>query len=265
MVVKSILNCMTNGAEHSWTGIKKATKLVTKPFGIFKHHKPNEGQAFDNWVDDSTKKQEEIDKETEAKILEFDRNNPGDENKANRTKFAESAANKAQEEKLALPGFSFAGNDIENIKSKKKPPKKGALEKVYIKDLLKLSRDTIANEDTNHDGVASYEEFKAKELADLKKSGQAQGLDEATIEEVTRRSFNAIDLNGDGKIDEKEQAAVYAAMDADSKSNGMDGNISQRGYMGTSMAMGDPEQSKEVQKKFQAYYNFLFKAKPATN
>jgi len=154
----------------------------------------------------------------------------------------------------AFPKFDFAGPEYEKALKAKDYQKART---VYTTGVMKLSKDAIANEDTDKDGKVSFEEYKKEELAGAKK----MGVDDSTeLQEVMQRSFKAIDINGDGKIDSTEQASVYAAMDENAQGE-MNGKIAYNNYKGISAGLGDPDNSDAISKKIKSAHKFLFENK----
>lgn len=84
--------------------------------------------------------------------------------------------------------------------------------KIYGEGAL-ISADTyIKSIDKNNDGVVDETEYKEQDIDMAKKLGI-----EFQEDENTGAIFKSMDLNGDGKIDSKEQAAAFAYMDMDKK------------------------------------------------
>ena len=90
---------------------------------------------------------------------------------------------------------------------------------LYKDGMMKLAKEYIKTCDTGKkDGKIDLKEFKAKEFADFKAANQdltPEELEKKRVEtdKKIEKCFANMDLNGDKKIDEKEQATVFALFD----------------------------------------------------
>lgn len=157
--------------------------------------------------------------------------------------------------------FAIVGDDYAEVV--KKGDMKSA-ENIYKKGLMKLSKDTIALQDTSGDGKISYEEFRTKELIAYKNADSSITGVPLKAEEKTRKTFANIDIDGNGFIDEKEEAALYSLYDknTDVDSNGkptvdsgnINGKIRMKDFKNHSASMSDAETGTSLKQQ----YTFLF-------
>lgn len=153
--------------------------------------------------------------------------------------------------------FKFVGDDY--AKDVKENGGKNAAE-IYKKGLMKLSTDSIKNSDTDGNGTLSYDEFKQKELAEMKKANPDSQLDDETTDKIIKTAFKNLDLNGDGQIDDKENASMFAALD-ENKNGELNGKISQDDYIGNSALLGDESKGDAMKNKLKTVHKFLFGSK----
>lgn len=156
----------------------------------------------------------------------------------------------------AVEDFAFVGDDY--AKALQSGDEKGAAE-IYKKGIMKLSQDTLKLQDTNGDGKVSYEEFKAKELADYNKTFPGAQAVPATLEETTIKAFNNMNLDGskDG-LDVNEIASTYALYDnnIDLQPGESNGKISMKDFSYYSRNLSKEAIKDELQKR----HTFLFGA-----
>lgn len=219
----------------------------------------NVGEKFDNWTQNVSVKTQQAWDDAEAKASAFASQHSSPEDAQSREDFNNKAIQEANDKISQIQDFSFVGDDF--AKDIKENGGKNA-SNIYMTGIMKLSKDSIKNvKDLDGDATTvNYEEFKQKELDDYKKANPNTGLDEnmlGQIDKTSKLAFDVIDQDHNGKIDEKEEAAVYAAMDQNAKGN-MDGKISQNGYTGVSAALGDEKYTDAMKTKLQTVYGFLF-------
>lgn len=140
---------------------------------------------------------------------------------------------------------------------------------INSKILTKIAEDTVKN----YDGKTNYADFVQKELDDYKKANPSVVLDDETLKLIKelaikqKTAFGTMDLDGNGQIDEKEEASVFAAMDFTKsddeikagKEATLDGKITQKGFVGVCAALETTPDA--IKDQFQTMYTFLFTPK----
>ncbi len=127
--------------------------------------------------------------------------------------------------------FDIAGNDFGN--AVKKGDYKGA-DVIYSKKVLDTARDYIKIYDTDGDGTISREEQIMQDKTKYEaKNGKADSQTAYDLSTISLRKSLFIDLNKDGKVDEKEYSAYLYAMDSNNKDEVADGKISKEEYLKT--------------------------------
>lgn len=248
----------------------------------------NMGKKFDDWSIDTAAKTQAAWEDATANAVKFSREHSTPEEEQLRHNYESSEQQKAEDAISKLPEFRFI--KPKGVKLNKDIYLKGTGNN---DGLMKLSQDSIKNADQNGDSVLSYEEYEQQELDNLAKMPANRKADErikkedeefwqlmaetSTPEELAKMkkeapsgkptpeeikasiklAFNTIDLDGNGKIDDKEKAVFYAAMDG---SDGeLNGRISQEGLAG-SAAAGNPKYTDAMKKKYNDLYAQLFGA-----
>lgn len=135
-------------------------------------------------------------------------------------------------------------------------------QQIYKTKALKTADDEIALYDKDGDGKIDINEMKAKDgkidLAELsekdRKDYEAQfGASDAQMQEMheftSENTLKYIDLNGDGKIDNKEYAAYLNAMDSNNDKTLSDGRITRDEFSRTGEYANDYAIGKYKEKK----------------
>lgn len=110
----------------------------------------------------------------------------------------------------------------------KKTGERGAAE--YKEAVTEIGKSYLAEMDkTSGDGngKVTLDEFIEHQMKAL--ASDATDAKKATAKQLAQITFNKIDQNGDGKVDYKELAATFAALDADSNGK-MDGVITSKEF-----------------------------------
>lgn len=166
-------------------------------------------------------------------------------NKENYEKTWKAYTSGNEPETPPVADFDFLGVDMTKVSADKKA-------ETYTNGLLKFSQANILNANTDSDTTTlTFEEFFAKEKKDAEASGA-----KIPTEEAARQAFNNIDIDGNGKVDDKELSSTFAFMDT-SKGSGndsgkMDGKIDHNSIVFTNFA------DSRIGNKLKEYHNFLF-------
>lgn len=138
--------------------------------------------------------------------------------------------------------FDFLGIDMTKVPAEKKA-------QTYTDGVLKFAQSSILNTNTDNDSTTlTFDEFFAEE----KQDAQTLGI-ENLKEENVRKAFDNMDLDGNGKIDVKERAAVIAYLDMDDQNGGkIDGKITHKSAVVTNF------ENTKIAEKLKEMYAFLF-------
>lgn len=127
--------------------------------------------------------------------------------------------------------FDMAGSDFTNAVKAKDYDKAGT---AYKEKALDTAKKEIATYDTDNDGKISHEEQVAKDKADYEAQyGKASQSEMDKMQMASLRADVIMDVNHDGKVDEKEYAAFLYAMDANNDKKTANGKISRDEYVKT--------------------------------
>lgn len=217
---------------------------------------------FDKWSISTAKQTQTIKEVALANVGKFAEEHYNENEAQLRDENVQSEAQKADDAISKLPEFRFIPKGIEINKNTYINGSDGTGK---TDGLMKLSNDTIKSY-SNLDGddkTLTYKEYEEKELSDLAKMPDYNETDARSKEDrlkdtkqSLKLSFNTMDLNGDGKIDPKEEAVAFAYMDS-SPDGEFNGRISQQG-LSTFAAAGDPQKATAMKKKYNELYMQLF-------
>lgn len=126
----------------------------------------------------------------------------------------------------------------------------------YITNLSNLSKSYMASIDTSGDGYIDEDEFIEHEM---KNSGATDENKKAKQKLASRIAFAKFDLNKDGKIDWKEQAAAFATFDGGGSADEdkkLDGKITAKEYDNaqTKLLKSDKDFSNAVWKNYKGLF-----------
>lgn len=124
----------------------------------------------------------------------------------------------------------------------------------YATKVVSFSQADNQLADQNGDGKIDFDEYNSRETASYEKMfGKIEDKDKKALEEARRAVFKNMDLNNDGVIDDKENAAAIAMID--NNDGQIDGKISYKGYIAASALLGE----KDGKSKLQTFYDDMFK------
>lgn len=136
----------------------------------------------------------------------------------------------------------------------------------YKEHLLGISKEQIAAYDRKHpDGkIDDFEQFEGDMARYETKHGKMDEYAQKTMIGTSSKTNTFMDLNGDGKVDEKEYAAFLYAMDANNKEGSIDGNISADEYVKTKMLISNSksEGTTKFMQLMRSCYQALFGTDP---
>lgn len=168
--------------------------------------------------------------------------------KENQEKTWKAYTGDKEPEKPPVADFDFLGVDMTKVPVEKKA-------ETYTNGLLKFSQANILNANTDNDAkTLTFEEFFEKE----KKNAESAGIT-APTEDAAKKAFNNIDIDGSGKLDDKELSTTYAFMDTskgtDENSGKMDGKIDHNSVVFTNFS------DARMGNKMKDMFGFLFPPK----
>ena len=131
-----------------------------------------------------------------------------------------------------LTPFDMVGDEFRNDIKNNGGAKAG---EIYKQKALEAAKGEIALLDKDKDGAISPEEqVKGDTAAYEKKFGKLAPELAAKTQEMSLRANLFMDLNKDGKVDDKEYAAFLYAMDSNNKTETANGQITRDEYTKTS-------------------------------
>lgn len=141
-------------------------------------------------------------------------------------------------EDFDMVGQSFR-DDIKNNGGKKAG-------EIYKQKVLDVAKGEVASYDTDNDGMISPEEQVKYDIAEAeKKYGK---IDESMKKVFTAASLEAntfMDLDKNGKVDQKEYAAFLYAMDANNDNKTANGKFTREEYEKSAGFFGEPKETRE--------------------
>ncbi len=239
----------------------KATADTTKTQAT-KSEDKKESNTFDNWsVNNQAQNQKDWDSASK-KDLKYQEEHSDDA--TGQMENQEKLAKEVEKKTTELPKFSF--RTMQFSKAITTDEGKNASQ-VYADDVVKLSEESIKNAPQldKDNSTMNLEEYTQKEVANYQKFAKKSNsenvkTDEKTLKETKEAATNAfktIDLNGDGKIDAKEQSAVYAAMDQNDAGY-LNEKIDYAGYTDTTNQLSNPNQQSYMKSRLTNLYSTLF-------
>jgi len=152
---------------------------------------------------------------------------------------------------------------------------------IYKAKALKTADDEIALYDKNNDGQIDIEEMEERNKKDFEEQfGQTDAEGKRLQDTTSENTLKYLDLDGDGKIDDKEYAAYLNAIDSNNDKEKSNGRISRDEYASTKSYANDYVSGMAKEKthekatksellagdfrgKIRRYYKSLFGSDPA--
>lgn len=133
--------------------------------------------------------------------------------------------------------FDMAGEEFTNDITNNNGENAG---EIYKEKSLKVAQDEISLYDTDGDGSISMEEQVTRELSEAQKKYGDISPFSSDLQLSAVRMNKFIDLNADGKVDDKEMASYLYAMDGNNEKNVANGKISREEYGKSSLFFTKP-------------------------
>lgn len=125
--------------------------------------------------------------------------------------------------------FDMAGEEFKNAVNNNDNAKAG---EIYKEKSLNTAKDNIALYDKDNDGEINLEEKVQYDLTEFKqKYGSISDDDSNKMQEMAMNEHVFMDLNKDGKVDDKEYSSFLYAIDANNDKKIADGQITRDEYV----------------------------------
>lgn len=159
--------------------------------------------------------------------------------------------------------FNMAGPKFRKAVENKNYDKAG---EVYKQNALKTAKGEVESYDTDGDGMISPQEQVKKEAEDFEKKFGKMDAETLKNSETTARKANMfMDLDKNGKVDEKEYASFLMLMDSNNDKKQADGKISRDEYVKTASFFENHlnQDNGKFRGTDRAYYKSMFGVDPA--